>query len=156
MNTLTITGRLMRSPYTRHTAWSVPGEPTLWTVTWLPGRNLTHDQAEAAMSIAGTFGQIPPGAGPEAFGEAFWARAEAWSAQLGLAGATAVAWASEPPRYPAPADRNVPACPMCGAGPPHIGWLGTEAPHCPGHWRCTACDHEWDTPRPASRPLNAL
>jgi hypothetical protein len=99
MRTLTITDRLMRSPYTPHTAtaWPVPDEPTLWTVTWLPGRNLTRSQAEAAMNIAETFGRIPADAAPEAFDEAFWAKVEAWSAELGIAGATAVVRASEPP-----------------------------------------------------------
>ena len=73
--TLTITDRMMRSAYTRHTAtaWPVlPGEPTLWTVTWLPGRNLTHDQAQAAMGIAEAVGRIPPDAGPEAWTASLW------------------------------------------------------------------------------------
>jgi hypothetical protein len=37
-----ITATEMRSDATPHTAtaWPVPGEPTLWSVTWLPGRAL--------------------------------------------------------------------------------------------------------------------
>ena len=39
-----ITDTGMTSDQTRHTAtaWPVPGEPTGWSVTWLPGRNLTR------------------------------------------------------------------------------------------------------------------
>lgn len=35
-----ITDTAMSSDVTRHTAtaWPVPDEPTLWSVTWLPGR----------------------------------------------------------------------------------------------------------------------
>lgn len=96
---LTITDQTMRSAYTAHTAtaWPVPDEPTLWTVTSLPGRALTQDQAEAAMSIAAEVGRIPTDAGPEAYSPAFWARMDRWAAELGLAGPDAVARASEPP-----------------------------------------------------------
>jgi hypothetical protein len=98
MRTLTITGRVMRSPYTRHaaTAWPVPGEPTLWTVTWLPGRNLTRDQAEAAMNIAESAGRIPADAGPDAWTGDLRARVGTWAAAIGLSGPDAVARASDP------------------------------------------------------------
>jgi hypothetical protein len=96
--TLTTTDRMMRSPYTRHTAtaWPVPDEPTLWTVTWLPGRNLTQDQAQAAMSIADTIGGIPGDAGPGAWTENLWAHVDTWAAAIGLSGPDAVARASDP------------------------------------------------------------
>ncbi len=40
-----ITETEMSSDATPHTATArpVPGEPTLWSVTWLPGRALTRD-----------------------------------------------------------------------------------------------------------------
>jgi hypothetical protein len=97
--TLTITDRVMRSPDTGHTAkaWPVPDEPTLWSVTWLPGRALTQDQAEAAMSIAVDVGRMPADAGPEAYSPAFWARMDTWAAELGISGPDAVARASEAP-----------------------------------------------------------
>jgi hypothetical protein len=97
MMTLTITDQLMRSPYTQHTAvaWPVPGEPTLWTVTWLPGRNLTREQAEAAMLIAEAVGRIPADAGPEAYNDTFWRYVDSRAAEVGITGADAVARASE-------------------------------------------------------------
>ena len=54
MSKLTITRSDMTSDTTRHTAraWPVPDEPTLWSVTWLPGRALTRNQAITAMTIA--------------------------------------------------------------------------------------------------------
>ena len=96
--TLTITDRMMRSAYTRHTAiaWPVPGEPTLWTVTWLPGRNLTHDQAQAAMGIAEAVGRIPADAGPEAWTASLWEHLDSSAAVLGLSGPSAVAQVTDP------------------------------------------------------------
>ena len=98
--TLTITDRMMRSAYTRHTAtaWPVPvpGEPTLWTVTWLPGRNLTHDQAQAAMGIAEAVGRIPADAGPEAWTANLWEHLDSQAAVLGLSGPSAVVQVTDP------------------------------------------------------------
>jgi hypothetical protein len=96
--TLTITDRMMRSAYTRHTAiaWPVPGEPTLWTVTWLPGRNLTHDQAQAAMGIAEAVGRIPADAGPEAWTASLWDHLDSQAAVLGLSGPSAVVQVTDP------------------------------------------------------------
>jgi hypothetical protein len=96
--TLTITDRMMRSAYTRHTAtaWPVPGEQTLWTVTWLPGRNLTHDQAQAAMGIAEAVGRIPADAGPEAWTASLWEHLDSSAAVLGLSGPSAVAQVTDP------------------------------------------------------------
>jgi hypothetical protein len=96
---LTITDQTMRSPDTPHTAtaWPVPDEPTLWTVTWLPGRNLTRNQAVTAMTIAETIGRIPADAGPEAWTGTLWRHLDGWAAELGLSGPDAVARASEAP-----------------------------------------------------------
>jgi hypothetical protein len=96
--TLTITDRMMRSAYTRHTAtaWPVPGEQTLWTVTWLPGRNLTHDQAQAAMGIAEAVGRIPPDAGPEVWTASLWEHLDSQAAVLGLSGPSAVVQVTDP------------------------------------------------------------
>ena len=100
--TLTITDRMMRSAYTRHTATARPvpvpvqGEPTLWTVTWLPGRNLTHDQAQAAMGIAEAVGRIPADAGSEAWTARLWEHLDSWAAILGLSGPSAVVQVTDP------------------------------------------------------------
>ena len=56
--------------------------------------------------------------------------------------------ASAPPEAEAPPGRDVPACPACRADASHIGWLGADGLHAPDRWRCTACDHEWQTPDP--------
>jgi hypothetical protein len=98
---LTITNHWIRSPQTPHFARqagpaNAPGGRS-WIVTWLPDRALTRDQAEAAMNIAKALGQIPANAGLEAFTDAFWAKVEAWSAELGIAGATAIVQVSAPP-----------------------------------------------------------
>jgi hypothetical protein len=98
MTTLTITDRVMRSPYTRHTAtaWPVPGEPTLWAVTWLPGRNLTQTQAQAAMHIAETVGRIPADAQPETWTKGVREHLDTWAAAIGLSAPDAVAWVTDP------------------------------------------------------------
>jgi hypothetical protein len=96
---LTITDRTIRSPCTPHTATArtVRDEPALWAVTWLPGRNLTQDQAEAAMKIAEAVWEMPPDCGPELYDDTFWPRMDALAAEIGLSGPDAVARASEPP-----------------------------------------------------------
>jgi hypothetical protein len=96
--TLMITGRMIRSAYTCHTAtaWPVPGEPPLWTVTWLPGRNLTRDQAQAAMGIAEAVGRIPADAGPEAWTASLWEHLDSQAAVLGLSGPSVVVQVTDP------------------------------------------------------------
>jgi len=96
--TLTITDRMIRSAYTRHTAtaWPVSGEPTLWTVSWLPGRNLTRDQAQSAMGIAEAVGRIPADAGPEAWTASLWEHLDSQAAVLGLSGPGAVVQVTDP------------------------------------------------------------
>jgi hypothetical protein len=96
--TLTITDRMIRSAHTRHTAtaWPVPGEPARWTVTWLPGRNLTRDQAQAAMNIAEAVGQVPIGAGSEAWTPSLWEHLDSWAAVLGISGPRAIVQVTDP------------------------------------------------------------
>jgi hypothetical protein len=65
----------MSSAATPHTAtaWPAPGEPTLWSVTWLPGRALTRDQAITAMTIAETVAGTPVlSMAPKATGGPTW------------------------------------------------------------------------------------
>ncbi len=120
---LMITGKMIRSDGTRHTAELVrAGAGGAWRVSWLPGRVLTRSQATTAMMIARALGRIPAAAGPLAYGGRLRGRVDSWAAELGLAGPTAVAWASEPLRAGPPAGRDTPSCPACQAGAPHIGW----------------------------------
>lgn len=133
---LTITDQVMRSPYTAHTAtaWPVPDEPTLWTVTWLPGRNLTRVQANAAMLIAESVGQIPADAEPEAYSDTFWRHVDVLAAELGLSGPDAVVRASEAPG-PTP-------CSRCG----HASHPATpmECEGCPeGYCESRSADEGW-------------
>ena len=128
---LTITDQIMRSADTAHaaTAWPVPDEPTLWTVTWLPGRNLTRTQAVSAMTIAEEVGRIPADADPEAYSPEFWALIDSLADELGLSGPDAVARASEAPG-PVP-------CSRCG----HL-----SHPHTP--MECERCPEGYCESRP--------
>lgn len=88
---LTITDKIMRSNQTRHSAAAAAGDG--WTVTWLPGRVLTRNQAITAMTIA----QLVGGRGVGLSDDPIWPHIENWAAELGLSGANAVVRASEPP-----------------------------------------------------------
>jgi hypothetical protein len=92
---LTITDQVMRSPHTAHVAHRQLSES--WTVTWLPDRILSRLQANTAMLIAESVGQIPADAGPEAYSPTFWHHIDVLADELGLSGPDAVARASEPP-----------------------------------------------------------
>ncbi len=89
LRALTITGRLMRSTDTSHTArQSADG----WRVSWLPGRALTLGQAITAMMLAAaTASSALHSEHP------LWPHVEAWAVELGLAGPDAIFRASEPP-----------------------------------------------------------
>jgi len=89
LRALTITGRLMRSTDTGHTArQSADG----WRVSWLPGRALTLGQAIAAMMLAAAT------ASSDLHSEhPLWPHVEAWAVELGLTGPDAIVRASEPP-----------------------------------------------------------
>jgi hypothetical protein len=88
----------MSSDQTRHTARAAGGG---WTVTWLPGRVLTRDQAITAMTIAEVAAAhdwaIDGGADP------IWLHVDSWAAELGISGPHAVAEASRSPEDHAPA-----------------------------------------------------
>ena len=89
---LTITGRLIRSTDTRHTAVLVHFDAgDAWRVSWLPGRLMDRNAAVSAMMIAQA-----AGAGLEP-GDRRWPHIDGWAAELGLAGPDAVVRASEPP-----------------------------------------------------------
>jgi len=82
----------MSSDQTRHTARTADGG---WTVSWLPGRVLTRDQAITAMTIAEVVAMhewtIDGGADP------IWLHVDSWAAELGISGPHAVAEASLSP-----------------------------------------------------------
>ena len=101
---ITITNLIMRSDQTSHTArlWAGhttgPGEsegptPSPWRVSWLPGRDLTRNQAVTAMTLAETAGTT----GDLHHGHRLWPFIDSWAAELGLTGPDAVVRASEPP-----------------------------------------------------------
>jgi hypothetical protein len=96
---LVITESEIRSARTRHTAtaWPVPGEPTLWSVTWLPGRALTQSQAVTAMTLAQAIAAHGVIADPLHAGHPLWAHLDQWAAELGLSGPAALARASMSP-----------------------------------------------------------
>lgn len=85
------------SDLTRHTAkaWPVPDEPTGWSVTWLPGRNLTRNQAITAMTIAEAV--VAHADDLADSGSRWWLHIDQWAAELGITGPEAVANASRPP-----------------------------------------------------------
>lgn len=87
----------MTSDQTRHaaTAWPVPGEPTLWSVTWLPGRVLTRDQAVTAMTIAEMVVERAHILADSS--SRLWWHMNGWAEELGITGPNAVAEASLSP-----------------------------------------------------------
>jgi hypothetical protein len=114
MGNLTITEGCMISDTTPHIAraWPVPGEPTTWSVTWLPGRCLTRDQAITAMTIAEVVAEHEVARKPLELDLAWWGHLCGWAEELGLTGAVAVVKAAEEP--------VITASPV-GAEPP-LGW----------------------------------
>jgi hypothetical protein len=90
-----ITDAEMTSDSTRHTAtaWPVDGEPTLWSVTWLPGRALTRDQAITAMTIA----EVVAVTDLTDNACKMWLFIDGWAAELGISGSHAVAESSRSP-----------------------------------------------------------
>lgn len=95
--TIKISDTEMTSDQTLHSAraWPVPDEPTLWSVTWLPGRALTRDQAISAMTIAES---VDAALDPYST-ERVWPHITGWAAELGLCDIDAVAMASLPPEF---------------------------------------------------------
>jgi hypothetical protein len=89
-----ITDSLMSSDQTRHTARVNP-DGAWWSVTWLPGRALTRDQAISAMTIAES---VDAALDPYST-ERVWPHITGWAAELGLCDIDAVAMASLPPEF---------------------------------------------------------
>lgn len=94
--TTRITDTGMASNLTAHTATAhpvpdVPDEPTLWSVTWLPGRALTHDQAVTAMTIAEMVVERAHVLADPA--SRLWWHMDGWAAELGMTAKEAVAGA---------------------------------------------------------------
>lgn len=91
---LTITDASMTSDLTTHTAkpWPWNGEPA-WSVTWLPGRVLTHNQAITAMTIAET---VAAHADNLADRGPWQLHVDGWAAELGITGPIAIAEAIKP------------------------------------------------------------
>jgi hypothetical protein len=87
-----ITNEKMTSDSTPHTAQATDGG---WSVTWLPGRVLTRNEAITAMTIAESIDAAldPYGA------ERIWPHVEGWAAELGVDAVDAVALASLPPAW---------------------------------------------------------
>lgn len=95
MGCLTIDDDRMASDTTTHVArsWEVPGKPTVWLVTFLPGRRLTRDQAITAMTIAEIAAEVDLFGDPD---HPMWLHVDGWAAELGLLGARAAELAMAP------------------------------------------------------------
>lgn len=100
--TMTINDTEMTSDQTRHTASvvlgvTVEGGPTAWSVTWLPGRALTRNQAITAMTIAEAIGAHDVLGDPLHADHRLWPHLDGWAAELGITGPHALAAASISP-----------------------------------------------------------
>jgi hypothetical protein len=94
----------MSSDVTRHTArmWPAPADAcgvSLWSVSWLPGRLLTQNQAVTAMTIAEVVAvhEFKPVGAELGDVDPVWLHIDQWAAELGITGPHAVAEASLPP-----------------------------------------------------------
>lgn len=83
----------MTSDRTRHTARAADGGG--WTVSWLPGRTLTQNQAVTAMTIAEAVKAHADDLADN--GSRWWLHIDGWAAELGVTGPFAVAEASLSP-----------------------------------------------------------
>ena len=140
---LTITDRVMRSPDTKHTAHRQLSAS--WTVTWLPDRALTRDQAITAMTIAEEVGRIPADAGPEAYDAKFWALVDSLGGRTRPVRAGRGSTGFEPPAsacYPGPAE-----LPDVRTGASDVTWTGADEPdgHHPQTLASSPCGTEWVT-----------
>lgn len=88
--TLRISDQAMTSDATGHTARRL--RPDEWTVSWLPGRRLTRNQATTAMILAETVATTQLH-----HGQRLWPHICQWAAELGLTGPAAIAQASQEP-----------------------------------------------------------
>jgi hypothetical protein len=83
----------MTSEQTRHTARAAAGGG--WSVSWLPGRTLTQNQAVTAMTIAEAVVTHVDELADSA--SRWWLHVDGWAAELGITGPEAVAHASLSP-----------------------------------------------------------
>lgn len=95
-----ITGTEMSSDLTRHAArmWPAPADAcgvSLWSVSWLPGRLLTQNQAVTAMTIAEAVIEHADDLADN--GSRWWVVIDQWAAVLAITGPHAVAEASLSP-----------------------------------------------------------
>jgi hypothetical protein len=88
--TLTITGTIMTSDHTPHSARQARGRNG-WEVSWLPGQALDRNTAITAMTLAevATKDDLHEG-------HRLWPHIQGWAAELGLTGPDAIARATQP------------------------------------------------------------
>src|SRR5579871_4856655 len=91
----------MTSDQTPHSARIT--ESGAWVVSWLPARELTHNQAVTAMTIAEVIGAHAALGDPLHAGHKLWLHVDGWAAELGLTGPESVAMASASPEGQQPA-----------------------------------------------------
>jgi len=91
---LTILDDSMSSDRSPHTARRAPYMPSLWEVSWLPGRYLGRNEAITAMVLADTTasGDVHPG-------DRLWPHVRGWAAELRLTTSDAVTKTANPPRW---------------------------------------------------------
>jgi hypothetical protein len=111
-----ITSKDMTSDLTPHAARATDGG---WSVTWLPGRRLTQNQAITAMTIAEVVRSHCDDLADTS--SRWWLHIEGWAAELGISGPHAVATASMSPEGHAAMPR-VATLAMAG-GPRRTGYL---------------------------------
>jgi hypothetical protein len=87
-----ITSKEMVSDLTKHTARATDSG---WSVTWLPGRALTQNQAITALTIAEVVRTHCDDLADTA--SRWWLHVDQWAAELGISGPYAVAEASLSP-----------------------------------------------------------
>ena len=151
-----ITDTEMSSDLTRHAARAA--ESGGWTVSWLPGRTLTRDQAITAMTIAEMIGAHATVGDPLHAGHRLWPHVDQWAAELAMTGPDAVAEASLSPEDHAGMPR-VRTLAMDGQ-PPRTGYLvaldkstGTARVRIGGETvTMPACDLQYDSGEPEPSP----
>jgi hypothetical protein len=91
---LTILDDSMSSDRSRHTARRAPCMPSLWEVSWQPGRYLGRSEAITAMVLADTTasGDVHPG-------DRLWPHIQGWAQELGLTAGDVVTRTACPPRW---------------------------------------------------------
>jgi hypothetical protein len=91
---LTLLDDTMTSDRSTHTARLTPGEEHMWEVSWLPGRQLSRDDAITAMVLADAAGP-----GEMHAGHWLWGHVEGWAAELGMTGSDVLAQTATQPEW---------------------------------------------------------